>query len=86
MPRALSIHRATVPMTERARYFERLRARRNHYQSAHCRFWVFEETALGGAFVEFVEADDATTLAAAHATAPDSVLDPVRIFQQVEID
>jgi len=86
MPRVLSIHRATVPAPERGRYFERVRTRQAYYHTAGCRFVLLEEAGLGGAFVELIEADDIRTLAAAHATAPDSVLDPVRIYQTVEID
>lgn len=86
MARALTIHRATVPTAERARYFDRLRARRAHYAGANCRFLLFEEDGLAGAFVELIEADDLPTLAAAHASAPGALLAPVRIYQHVEID
>jgi hypothetical protein len=53
MPRRLTIQRTTVPNSEREKYFERLKAAKAHYESANCRFWVFEESALRGAFVEF---------------------------------
>jgi hypothetical protein len=46
---------------------------------------VFEETGLPGAFIEFVEADDETTLTVAHANAPHRVLDPGRIYNETEI-
>lgn len=85
MARALSIKRSIVPLAERAKYLERLRARRNHYQRASCEFWVFEESALAGAFIEFVEAGDAATLEAAHAAAPEPVLDPARVYTEVEL-
>jgi hypothetical protein len=86
MSRALTIQRATVTLGDRADYFVRLRAKRKHYLAAKCRFWVFEESALPGAFVEFTEADDPQTLAAAHASAPELPLDPRRVYSQVEID
>ena len=85
MPRALSIKRSIVPLSERAKYLERLKARKDYYQHASCEFWVFEEAALTGAFIEFVEAADATTLEAAHAAAPEPVLDPARIYTEVEL-
>jgi len=85
MPRALSIQRSIVPAGDRAKYIERVKARRAHYEKAKCRFWVFEEAALVGAFIEFTEADDAATLAAAHASSPDRVLDPARIYTEVEL-
>jgi len=85
MPRALSIKRSIVPLTERAKYLERLKARKDHYSHAGCEFWAFEEAALTGAFIEFVEAADAATLERAHAAAPEPVLDPSRIYTEVEL-
>jgi hypothetical protein len=85
MPRALSIKRSIVPASERAKYLERLKTRKAHYQGAGCEFWAFEEAALTGAFIEFVEAHDADTLEAAHAGAPDPVLDPARIYTELEL-
>jgi hypothetical protein len=46
---------------------------------------VFEETGLPGAFLEFFEAPDAKTLARAHASSPERVLDPARIYHEVEL-
>lgn len=85
MARALTIQRATVAMHERAAYLARLKAKHEHYSAAGCRFWVFEEASLPGAFVEFTEADDSHTLAAAHASAPEPPRDPARIYSQVEL-
>jgi len=85
MPRALTIQRSTVPSAERANYTKRLRALRSHYAAANCKFWVFEETSLPGAFVEFTEADSEETLSAAHANAPHKTLDPTRVYQEVEL-
>jgi hypothetical protein len=82
---ALTMHRTLVRPVDRARFLERLRAKASHYRGAGCRFWVFEEQALPGAFVEFCEAPDARTLAAAHAAAPDPILDPARIYTIVEL-
>lgn len=85
MPRALSVHRAIVPSVDRARYLERLRARKDHYERAGCKFWVFEEAALAGAFIEFTESTDPAVLSAAHTGAPEQVLDPARIYVEVEL-
>jgi hypothetical protein len=85
MARAMTIQRTTVPASERAKYFERIKACRSHYTAANCRFWVFEETSLTGAFIEFTEADDPTTLTVAHANSPYRILDPARIYQETEI-
>jgi hypothetical protein len=85
MPRTLSIQRSIVPAAERPKYLERLRTRKAHYEAAGCEFWVFEEAALPGAFIEFTEAADAVALATAHAAAPEQVLDPARIYTEVEL-
>jgi hypothetical protein len=85
MPRALSVQRSIIPAPERARYLERLRVRKEHYARANCKFWVFEEVALPGAFIEFTEASDPSALSAAHASAPEPVLDPARIYTEVEL-
>lgn len=85
MARTMTIQRTTVPAGERAKYFERMSVCASHYRAANCRFWVFEESALPGAFIEFTEADDATTLTVAHANSPYRVLDPARIYHETEI-
>ena len=85
MPRALTIQRTTVPASEREKYFEKVKACRSHYAAANCRFYVFEEASLPGAFIEFTEADDQTTLTVAHANSPYRILDPARIYNETEI-
>jgi hypothetical protein len=85
MPRVLTVQRSIVPSVERAKYVERLKARKEHYGRAGCKFWVFEEVALPGAFIEFTESAAAATLASAHAAAPEPVLDPDRIYTEVEL-
>jgi len=85
MSRALTIHRIVVPPADRSKYFERLKAKEQHYNGMGCRFWAFEEQSLPGAFVEFCEADSTQALSAAHAAAPDPVRDPSRIYTQVEL-
>lgn len=85
MPRALTIQRTIVPVAERARYMARARERRDYYAKAGCRFWVCEELQLRGAFIEFTEAADRATLSAAHAKAPEPLVDSARIYQEVEL-
>jgi hypothetical protein len=85
MTRVLTMQRTIVPHGERKRYLERLRLKRDHYKRANCRFWVFEESALPGAFLEFMEAESADALSAALTSAPDPVVDAGRVYQEVEL-
>jgi len=85
MPRALTIQRTLVTPPERERFHEKLRRKQAYYATANCRFWSFEEAGLPGAFLEFFEAADPETLARAHAAAPDPVLDPNRVYTEVEL-
>ena len=86
MARALTIQRTLVTPPERERFHEKLRRKQAYYAKANCRFWVFEEAGLPGAFLEFFEASDAATLAKAHAGAPEPmILDPNRVYQEVEL-
>ncbi len=85
MPRALSMYRTVVTPGDRVKFFERVQSREAHYKSAGCQFWLFEEAALSGAFIEFTEAPDAATLKAAHLAAVNPPLDPSRIYTQVDL-
>ena len=85
MPRCLSVQRTLVTPPDREKFAERLERKYAHYSQAGCRYTVFEETRLPGAFLEFFEAPDAKTLAKAHASAPERVLDPARIYHEVEL-
>ena len=85
MARVLTLQRSIVPMHQRKDYIQRLKDRRDHYARASCKFVVFEEVGLPGAFIEFAEAADAATLAAAHSAAPGAMGDSARIYQEVEI-
>ncbi len=86
MPRVLTAQRTVIPLYERERYLERMRSRRDFYTSVGCRYWVFEEIDLAGAFIEFIEAQDAAVLQAALADAPDALLESARIYQEMELD
>ena len=59
----------------------------NRFRSAraNCTFSAFEEDGLPGAFLEFFEAPDSQTLTAAHAAAPEPIVDPRRIYKLVEL-
>jgi hypothetical protein len=85
MARTLTVNRFVVPLPDRDRYLERLRRRQNHFRGANCRFWIFEEMDLSGAFIEFIEAADAETLEAALEGAPDKTIEAMRIYQEVEL-
>jgi hypothetical protein len=85
VPRALTIQRTLVTPPDRERFQEKLRRKHEHYAKQNCRFWAFEEAALPGAFLEFVEAADADTLARALASAPEPILDPQRVYMEVEL-
>jgi hypothetical protein len=66
--RALTLNRTVVPAPDRERFFTRARVLRTHFQSRGCQYWVFEDADLPGAYIEFSEAADASTLEAAHAS------------------
>jgi len=83
--RALTVQRTLVTPPEREKFAQKLQRMHAYYASAGCRYTVFEEAGLPGAFLEFFEAPDAATLARAHASAPDRVLDPTRIYHEVEL-
>lgn len=85
MPRALTIQRTLVTPPDRDKFATRLERNLAYYTAAGCRYWVFEEASLPGAFLEFFEAPDAATLSRAHASAPERVLDPARIYHEVEL-
>ena len=72
MARALTIQRSKVSRHERDSYFAALRERRDRLRAAACNFWVYEDQSEPGLFVEFTEARDPDTLAAARAVVFDS--------------
>lgn len=83
--RALLLQRTIVTPTERSRFLDRARQQRDHFSSHDCRYWVFEEAELPGAFIEFTESGDLIALTAALAGAPDPVVDPARIYREVAL-
>lgn len=85
MPRVLCIQRTLVIPRDREKFALKLQRKHAYYASVGCRYTVFEEAGLPGAFLEFFEAPDAATLSRAHASAPDRMLDPARIYHEVEL-
>ena len=85
MPRALTLSRTIVPLPDRERFFTRARELRTHFQSRGCQYWVFEDAALPGAFIEFAEGTDVEVLTAAYSSAPESGVDPERIYREVAL-
>lgn len=85
MPRAVSMRHTVAPAAERGEFRERARRSRQHYLSAGCKYWLFEENGLAGAYVEFFEAPDAETLQRAHRSAPDPIVDTARVYAEVDL-
>jgi hypothetical protein len=74
-----------VPSAEREQFRTRARQALAHYSQAGCHYWLFEESTLPGAYVEFFEASDSGTLTRAHRTAPAPILDSARMYVEVEL-
>jgi len=74
-----------VPTAERTEFRERARKARAHYAGRGCHYWLFEESQMPGAYVEFFEANDRETLVRAHGDAPTPVLESARLYVEVEL-
>ena len=73
----------TLAANELADFYDTARHRRAYFEAAGCRYWVFEQPTAPGTIVEFAEAPDPETLAAAlRAQAVDAFGGP--IFAEVE--
>jgi len=70
--RVLVAEWCSVADSERERAFSRWRDRRARLSAAGCQFWVYENLASPGRFLEFTEARDTDTLVAARAQTGDS--------------
>ncbi len=86
MPRVLTIERTAIPSSGRQRYLAALRTKAAHFRASDCRFWVFEDSEVRGAFVEFAEGTDEQALGMAYYTMPDSLRCPIPLYHQVELD
>lgn len=85
MARAISMRHTIVPSGERDDFRSRAGRSRAHYAKTGCHYWLFEESALPGAYVEFFEAADPDTLINAHRGAPDPLLDSARLYVEVDL-
>jgi hypothetical protein len=83
--RAMSIRHTIVPSAERDEFRERAGRSLKHYSGVGCHYWLFEESALPGAYVEFFEAPDPETLQRAHSAAPQPILESARMYVEVEL-
>ena len=74
-------------MTAREREESRARAGaiRSHYTAAGCTYWLFEESVMAGAYVEFFEAPDKETLTRAHRSLAEPLIERSRLYVQVEL-
>ena len=85
MPRAITMRNTIVPSAERDDFRERARRARRHYTSSGCQYWLFEESSLPGAYVEFFEADAPDKLQRAHRDAPTPIVESARMYVEVEL-
>ena len=85
MPRAVSMRHTVVPSADREGFRARAREARAHYSGAGCRYWLYEEDQLPGAYVEFFEASDLGTLQRAHRSALGAGHQSSRIYLEVEL-
>ena len=69
MPRALTAEWHRVESADEPEAAQRWRARRAQLERAGCHHWVFRSPSDPAAFLEFIEAGDATLLAGARAAA-----------------
>ena len=86
VPRAVSMRHTIVPSGERDTFRDRARAAHTHYVAQGCHYWLFEESTLPGAYLEFFEATDASALLEAHRAAPQPILDSARLYIEVELN
>lgn len=83
MPRALLTRTFRVPTDQRDAAIARLRDRRQIARDADCNFWVFEDAAAEGVWLEFIEARDEALLRRASVAHGDA--SSHQIFLEVEL-
>ena len=74
-----------MPAGESDGFRVRARQSRQHYASAGCRYWLYEELALPGAYVEFFEAAEKETLEHAHRGSSDGGMGDARLYIEVDL-
>jgi len=85
VPRVLSMRHTIVPAGDRDAFYERARTLRAHYTGGGCHYWLFEESTLPGAFVEFFEAADARVLQQAHGGTAGALDADARTYKEVDL-
>jgi hypothetical protein len=80
--RALSMRHTVVPTADREAFRGRAREIRDHCKKAGCNYWLFEESDLPGAYVEFFEAPSPPALENAHKT---SAHPPSRVYVEIDL-
>jgi hypothetical protein len=85
VPRVLSMRHTIVPSADRAEFHERARRLSAHYGARGCHYWLFEESSLPGAYVEFFEAGDPATLQHAHAGALGTIDPAARTYIEINL-
>ncbi len=80
--RALSMRHTVVPSAERSAFRARAREAKSHYKDAGCNYWLFEESDLPGAYVEFFEGPDKDMLEKAHSSTK---YPPSRLYVEVDL-
>jgi hypothetical protein len=85
VPRAVSMRHTVVPSADREDFRTRARESRAHYAKSGCRYWLYEEGQMPGAYVEFFEATDRETLARAHKSAHGAEHQSTRVYLEVEL-
>ncbi|MGH7711444.1 MAG: hypothetical protein ACREOG_09170 [Gemmatimonadaceae bacterium] len=82
MKRVLTMVQRTLTANELSDFYDTARHRRAYFEAAGCRYWVFEQLAAPGTFLEFAEASDPDILAAALRAHADALNGPV--YTEVE--
>jgi len=83
--RAVSMRHTVVPSAEREAFHRQATASRAHYSSSGCRYWLYQEDGLPGAYVEFFEAPDKETLQRAQRAAGPAATTTSRLYIEVEL-
>ena len=80
--RALAMRHSAVPTGDRDAFRARAREAQAQYTGAGCRYWVYEDAELPGAYVEFFEAESKEMLEKANSGAKQP---PSRMYLEVDL-
>jgi hypothetical protein len=84
MPRVLTAEWTEATGSQRETFLARARNRRDVLRAAGCNYWVFENGAAPGSFLEFLESSSADVLRAARSSA--GATSDAPILTEVELD